>query len=89
MVKIYKIAIQVVLSAAMTAAFAFAGPSAPSDNTRPVEAIKAPLDIAPQALFPQMRFEFDPVFEGAQIRHDFVVENHGEAPLVIKNIRPD
>jgi hypothetical protein len=29
------------------------------------------------------------VMEGETIRHDFIVENTGSAPLVIKNIRPD
>jgi uncharacterized membrane protein YebE (DUF533 family) len=42
----------------------------------------------PKAVIPQMEFEFAPVFEGVQVKHDFTIENHGNAPLVIKNVRP-
>ena len=43
----------------------------------------------PKAVFPEMTYKFEPVTEGVKIKHDFIVENHGNAPLVIKNIRPD
>lgn len=43
----------------------------------------------PRAVVTQKEYVFDPVFEGTQIKHDFVIENHGTAPLVIKNVRPD
>ena len=89
MYRILKLPILIVLILTITAAFTFAGPSAKSDNTPSTGEIKASLEKAPQAVFPQMRFEFDPVFEGTEIKHDFVVENKGQAPLVIKNIRPD
>lgn len=42
----------------------------------------------PAAVFPQTQFTFQPVFKGEDIKHDFVVENTGDAPLVIKNVRP-
>lgn len=45
--------------------------------------------IAPKAAFPKPNHHFGEVFEGEDITHDFVVENKGDAPLVIKNIRPD
>ena len=45
--------------------------------------------IAPKAAFLQRNHDFGEVFEGAEIKYDFVVENQGDAPLVIKNIRPD
>ena len=44
---------------------------------------------APEALFAKPRHDFGEVFEGAEIKHEFTVENRGNAPLVIKNIRPD
>jgi hypothetical protein len=44
---------------------------------------------APRAFFPELRYAFEPVLEGEKIKHDFIVENQGNAPLVIKNIRPD
>jgi hypothetical protein len=43
----------------------------------------------PEAFFPQTQFEFDTVMEGAEIKHDFIIENHGSAPLLIKSVRPD
>jgi hypothetical protein len=43
----------------------------------------------PRAVVTQKEYVFDPVFEGAQIKHDFVIENRGTAPLVIQNVRPD
>lgn len=44
---------------------------------------------SPEAVFPQTQYEFAPVMEGVDIKHDFVIENHGNAPLVIQNVRPD
>lgn len=43
----------------------------------------------PKAVFPVLKYEFEPVLEGVKVTHDFIIENHGDAPLVIKNIRPD
>ena len=43
----------------------------------------------PKAVFQSIRFTFEPVLEGDIIKHEFIVENQGNAPLVIKNIRPD
>jgi hypothetical protein len=43
----------------------------------------------PKAVFPEREHQFKPIFEGAQIKHDFVIENKGNAALVIKNVRPD
>ncbi len=43
----------------------------------------------PKAVFPKLKYEFGSVMEGDKIKYDFIVENHGDAPLVIKNIRPD
>jgi hypothetical protein len=42
----------------------------------------------PAIFFPQARYEFDTVMEGEEIKHDFIIENHGRAPLIIKNVRP-
>jgi hypothetical protein len=43
----------------------------------------------PHAVFPEKEHVFKAIFEGAKIKHDFVVENKGSAALVIKNVRPD
>lgn len=53
-------------------------PASPAANT-----------TAPKAVFPESKHSFGEVFEGTKIKHDFVIENQGNAPLVIKNIRPD
>ena len=41
---------------------------------------------AAQAFFPEERYTFEPVVEGAEIMHDFKVQNHGTGPLIIKRI---
>jgi PBP1b-binding outer membrane lipoprotein LpoB len=43
----------------------------------------------PRAVVTQKEHMFDTVFEGVQVKHDFVIENQGAAPLVIKGVRPD
>lgn len=71
-------------------AWALAGPpikqSAPKQST-PGEDKLSEKDH-PRAVVTQMDYTFDPIFEGVQIKHDFVVENRGTAPLVIRNVRP-
>ena len=86
MVNRCKTAALVAILIALTAVYALAASTsaAPSDKV-----IKASLDKAPKAVFPQTKYQFSPVFEGQEIKHDFVVENRGQAPLVIKSIRPD
>jgi hypothetical protein len=49
----------------------------------------APYQNRPGAVFPETRHEFGFVMEGSEIKHDFIVENHGGAPLVITKVRPD
>lgn len=87
--KTFSVTIQMILLVAVTVVFSWAGPSAQPESALSASEIKTSVDKAPQALFPQSTFSFDPVFEGKEIKHDFVVENKGDAPLVIKNIRPD
>ncbi len=41
----------------------------------------------PQAVFAQTQYKFEPLLEGEDVKHDFVVENKGDAPLVIKDVR--
>ena len=70
----------------LCATWALAG--APIKMSAPGENKKAEKD-QPRVVIPQMEYVFDPVLEGLQIKHDFVIENRGTAPLVIKNVRPD
>ena len=44
---------------------------------------------APKALFPDPIHKFAAVMEGAVIKHDFFVENQGDAPLEIHKVQPD
>jgi hypothetical protein len=44
---------------------------------------------APEAFFPIKTYDFGDIYEGAEVKYDFIIENRGDAPLVIKNIRPD
>jgi hypothetical protein len=43
----------------------------------------------PQAFFVEPRYEFAPIMEGADIEHEFIVENRGKAPLAIHKVQPD
>ena len=42
----------------------------------------------PKAVFPEMTHDFTSVMEGEDIKHDFVIENHGDAPLIIEKVKP-
>ncbi len=42
--------------------------------------------FGPQAFLPESIFEFQPVVEGNQIVHRFMLHNRGEAPLEILKI---
>jgi len=35
----------------------------------------------------ESRFKFGPVLEGTEIKHDFIVQNKGTAPLKIEKVR--
>ena len=41
----------------------------------------------PEAFFPQTRWEFQPVVEGVEVRHEFTVQNRGTEPLKITNVK--
>jgi hypothetical protein len=64
-----------------------------ADTTAGTDKANATRSIAsqdqPAVFFPETRHEFDPVMEGVEIKHDFVIENRGRAPLIINNVRPD
>lgn len=77
-----KIITLIVIMMVAMAGGAWAGPAAPSDNGG-ILASKGP-----KAVFPQTKYEFETLFEGDDITHDFVVENSGDAPLIIKKVKP-
>jgi hypothetical protein len=41
---------------------------------------------APKAVLAEQIFAFKPVVEGTTVTHDFILQNKGTAPLVIKKI---
>ena len=41
----------------------------------------------PSVFVPESRFKFGPVLEGTEIKHDFIVQNRGAAPLKIEKVR--
>ncbi len=49
---------------------------------------KVPETKVPKAVFLDTRYQFEPVIEGAQVKHDFFIENHGTAPLIIEKVQP-
>lgn len=55
----------------------------------PSKAESATSQDVPKAIFPRTRYEFESVMEGVEIKHDFIIENHGQVPLVISKVRPD
>jgi hypothetical protein len=46
-----------------------------------------PSGSAPAAVFPETRFEFKPVIDGAAVLHDFLLRNTGSAPLNIHDVK--
>jgi hypothetical protein len=43
----------------------------------------------PKAVVPEGIHVFEPVVEGTLVSHDFILENRGDAPLVIDSIKAD
>ena len=41
---------------------------------------------SPSVAFPESGYEFDAVFEGIDIVHDFVIQNKGTATLDVKKV---
>ena len=41
----------------------------------------------PVVLIPELKFEFDPVVDGTQISHDFMIKNTGKGALDIKQVK--
>ena len=43
----------------------------------------------PKAVFSETTYDFNSIQEGAAVKHDFIVENHGNAVLEIQKVQPD
>ena len=44
---------------------------------------------APSAYLPKMHYESEPVLDGTDIIHDFILQNKGTEPLKIENVHTD
>ena len=44
-------------------------------------------DAQPSAFFPATSYEFSPVLDGTNVVHEFVIQNKGNAPLKVENVR--
>ena len=44
-------------------------------------------DAGPAAVYPQTLYEFSPVLDGAEVVHEFVVQNKGTATLNIERVK--
>ncbi|MGD8833300.1 MAG: DUF1573 domain-containing protein [Desulfobacteraceae bacterium] len=83
------IAIYLILWVVLIVGPGFAAQPEPSAQTRLSAKDQSAAQAAPKAVYPKKEHDFGEVFEGTEIKYDFVIENQGDAPLVIKNIRPD
>lgn len=58
-------------------------------TTARAEGEPTPVAAVPEAHWLQTTHEFAPLMEGADIKHDFIVENKGQGPLAIHKVQPD
>ena len=54
-------------------------------NTR-IEIVKTRLGF-PTANFPAIRYQFEPVVDGIEVQHDYIIRNTGTAELLIKEVK--
>ena len=45
------------------------------------------VEQAPKAVLPESIHVFEPVVEGMLVSHNFILENKGNAPLIIESIK--
>jgi hypothetical protein len=51
--------------------------------------VKTRTSATPEIFVPDEIFKFSPVFDGEEVRHDFVVLNKGASPLALIQVKPD
>ena len=56
------------------------------ERNRRVEIVRVESQ-APVAVLPERGYQFGPVPDGVEVRHDFVLQNQGKAPLMIRNVK--
>ncbi|MCP4681347.1 MAG: DUF1573 domain-containing protein [Desulfobacterales bacterium] len=43
--------------------------------------------LVPSAFLPADKYEFEPVLEGTETLHDYIIQNKGTAPLKIERVK--
>jgi len=44
-------------------------------------------DAQPSVFFPATSYDFSPVLEGNKVMHEFVIQNKGNAPLIVERVK--
>ena len=47
------------------------------------------LSVAPSVTVPQPQYNFEPVVDGTQVIHDYVIQNKGATTLEIQKVKTD
>lgn len=42
---------------------------------------------SPSAFVPEKRYKFPTVLDGTEVTHDFIIQNNGNAPLLIEKVK--
>ncbi len=78
----------ILLAAFMLLAVTPAWSAGPAQGTDATDAATGDENTkAPKVFFPKTAYKFDPVMDGTQVSHTFVVKNQGEAPLNINKVK--
>ncbi len=80
------------LTAALVVLWTAAATAGASDQATGKEATgQTPPAVAatatPDAVLPELKFEFDPVVDGTEVTHDFAIQNAGKEPLAITQVK--
>lgn len=43
--------------------------------------------LAPSVFVPESRYTFPTIIDGTEVTHDFIIQNKGDAPLVIERVK--
>lgn len=70
----------------MWSAAAISGTADGKDSTVPAQSTDVTAE-KPGAMLPELKYEFDPVVDGAQVTHDFPIRNTGDGPLAITRVK--
>jgi len=82
----FRLVIPVFILALLGAATAgFASSKQAAEKASPIAGTA--VQAAPAIVMPELKYEFTPVVDGAEVIHDFAVKNSGEGPLAIHQVK--